>query len=349
MFDFNIQSQWIPGKLKLPVLENGKDMNFLKYKLNPIAGDASYRKFYRLALYKKSNIFVFAKKEKYRNLIAYLAINKFLRSNKILAPKLYAHSFDKGMIAIEDFGDTTFYKVLIKKKNKLVIYKRLIDFLLKIQKIKPKSKIKIIGRRSHVINKYSNKYLFEESNLFFDWYLPLFFTKKKALNIKRKTKKILLKLYNKLNFSNSYFVHRDYHVQNLMRVGNKIGVIDSQDALIGNPAYDLVSLIDDVRLKTSKKLKNKIYNYYLKKTKIVNQYNSKNFCVDFNILSIQRSLKIIGIFARLFKRDGKDKYLKLIPYTWKLLEMRMDPKIFLKLKTILDSNISQKIRKKIIK
>ena len=168
-------------------------MNFLKYKLNPIAGDASYRKFYRLALYKKSNIFVFAKKEKYRNLIAYLAINKFLRSNKILAPKLYAHSFDKGMIAIEDFGDTTFYKVLIKKKNKLVIYKRLIDLLLKIQKIKPKSKIKIIGKRSHVINKYSNKYLFEESNLFFDWYLPLFFTKKKALNIKRKSKKSFTK------------------------------------------------------------------------------------------------------------------------------------------------------------
>ena len=67
---------------------------------------------------------------------------------------------------------------------------------------------------------------------------------------------LLLKLYNKLNFSNSYFVHRDYHAQNLMLVGKKIGVIDSQDALIGNPTYDLVSLIDDVRIKTSSKLKN---------------------------------------------------------------------------------------------
>ena len=323
-------------------------MNFLKYKLNPIAGDASYRKFYRLALYKKSNIFVFAKKEKYRNLIAYLAINKFLRSNKILAPKLYAHSFDKGMIAIEDFGDTTFYKVLIKKKNKLVIYKRLIDLLLEIQKIKPKSKIKIIGKRSHVINKYSNKYLFEESNLFFDWYLPLFSTKKKALNIKRKSKKILLRLYNKLNFSNSYFVHRDYHVQNLMRVGNKIGVIDSQDALIGNPAYDLVSLIDDVRIKTSKKLKNKIYNYYLKKAPKICRAHSQEFIEDFNILSVQRSLKIIGIFSRLFKRDNKNQYLKFIPYTWQLLEMRMHSEIFSELKKILDMHITKKIRKKII-
>ena len=97
----------------------------------------------------------------------------------------------------------------------------------------------------------------EESNLFFDWYLPLFLSKKKALSIKIKSKNILSKLYNQLNFSNSCFVHRDYHVQNLMKVGNNIGLIDSQDALIGNPAYDLVSLIDDVRIKTSTKLKKK--------------------------------------------------------------------------------------------
>ena len=143
-------------------------------------------------------------------------------------------------------------------------------------------------------------------------------------------------------------MHRDYHLQNLMKIGKKIGVIDSQDALIGNPAYDVVSLIDDVRIKTSKKLKNKIYNYYLKKTFKIYRINSKKFLQDFNILSIQRSLKIIGIFSRLFKRDKKSKYLKYIPYTWKLLEMRMDSDIFLRLKEILDKNISKKLRKKII-
>ena len=133
-----------------------------------------------------------------------------------------------------------------------------------------------------------------------------------------------------------------------MKVGKKIGVIDSQDALIGNPAYDLVSLIDDVRIKTSTKLKNQIYNYYLKKTLKLHRINSQKFLEDFNILSVQRSLKIIGIFSRLFKRDKKNQYLKFIPYTWKLLEMRMNSKIFLELKKILDSNISKKIRKKII-
>ena len=320
----------------------------MKSKILPIAGDASFRTFYRLNLNKKSKIIVLAKTEKYKNLIAYTAINEFLRANKIFSPKLYKYNFSKGVIIIQDFGDLSFYKLLLKKKNKLIIYKKLVNLLLKIQKIKPKSKIKNISNGLHVIDKYTNKYLFKESNLFFDWYLPLFLSKKKALNIKIKSKKILTKLYNRLNFSNSYFVHRDYHVQNLMKIGKKIGVIDSQDALIGNPAYDLVSLIDDVRIKTSIKLKNQIYNYYLKKTSKIYRTNAKKFLEDFNILSVQRSLKIIGIFSRLFKRDKKSRYMKFIPYTWQLLEMRMNSGIFSELKKILNNNISKKLRKKIV-
>jgi len=321
----------------------------MKSKILPIAGDASFRTFYRLVLNKTSKIIVLAKKEKYKNLIAYSAVNKFLKKHKILSPKLYSHNFSKGIIVIEDFGSLSFHRILLKTKNKLIVYKKLVDLLLKIQKIKPKSKITNGGSKSHVIEKYSNKYLFKESDLFFDWYLPLLLSRKKALNIKIKSKKILSKIYNNLNLSNSYFVHRDYHVQNLMKVGKKIGVIDSQDGLIGNPAYDLVSLIDDVRIKTSTKLKNQIYNYYSKKTSKIYRNNPQKFLEDFNILSVQRSLKIIGIFSRLFKRNKKKQYLKLIPYTWQLLKMRMNSEIFLELKKILDSSISKKIRKKIIR
>ena len=319
----------------------------MKSKIIPIAGDASFRKFYRLIL-KKNKILVLSKKEKYKNLVAYLAINKFLRKNKVLAPKFYLINYQKGMAIIEDFGNVSFYDVLSKRKNKFLIYKKLIKFLLKIQNIKTKIKIKSINNKFHLMNKYSNKYLFEESNLFFDWYLPLFLSKKKALNVKTKSRNILLKLYNKLNFSNSYFVHRDYHVQNLMKVGNKIGLIDSQDALIGNPAYDLVSLVDDVRIKTSIKLKNQIFHYYLKNSKKSYSNNYQKFLEDFNILSVQRSLKIIGIFSRLFKRDRKKQYLKFIPYTWKLLEMRMSSNIFFQLRKILDENVPKKMRKKIL-
>ena len=329
------------------VLVNGKIINLMKSKILPIAGDASFRKFYRLKLKKKNKIIVFASREKYSNLVAYSAINKFLILNKILAPKLYEHNFKKGILIIEDFGNTNFKKILIKKKNKLLVYKKLVDLLIKIQKIKPRSRLKSILNKSHIVKKYSNQILHKESDLFFDWYLPLFLNKKKNKKIKENSKKILSKMYKKLNFPNSYFVHRDYHAQNLMRFRKKIGVIDSQDALIGNPAYDLVSLIDDVRLKTTTKLKNQIYHYYLKK-KGISGIKKKFFLEDFEILSVQRSLKIIGIFSRLLRRDKKNIYMKFIPYTWKLLEKRMHSQTFGELRKMLDNNVPRRMRNKII-
>ena len=317
----------------------------MKFKILPLSGDASFRIFYRLLINKKSKIIVLAEKDKYKNLVAYSAVNNFLRKNKILSPKLFSYNIKKGIIVIEDFGDISFDKVLLKQKNKKKIYKKIVKLLIKIQKKKPKLKIKSVLRSPHIIKDYSNKELHKESDLFFSWYLPIFFNKKTVLKIKKKIKKNLNKLYKSLNFANNYFVHRDYHVQNLMKVKKKIGIIDSQDALIGNPAYDLVSLIDDVRFKTSKKLKKQIYNYYIKNNLKIDE---EKFLLDFNILAVQRSLKIIGIFSRLFLRDKKSKYLKLIPYAWKLLEARMDLEIFSELKKNLNNSIKQNIRKKII-
>ncbi len=104
-----------------------------------------------------------------------------------------------------------------------------------------------------------------------------------------------------------------------MLVKNKIGVIDNQDALIGNIAYDLASLIDDVRFQTSSSFKKKLFNYYIKSQKKINK---QDFMNDFEIISVLRNLKIIGIFTRLAVRDKKKKYLKFIPYAWKLIKLR---------------------------
>ena len=125
----------------------------MKFKILPIKGDASFRKFYRL-LSKKNKIIITAKREKYKNLIAYLAVNRFLRNNKILAPKLYEINFPKGIMVIEDFGDSSFYNLIFKKKHKFTIYKKLVDLLIKIQKIKPKYKIKGFINRIHKVEKY---------------------------------------------------------------------------------------------------------------------------------------------------------------------------------------------------
>ena len=106
-----------------------------------------------------------------------------------------------------------------------------------------------------------------------------------------------MKIYKKLYFKNIYFVHRDFHVSNIMLSGKKLGLIDTQDALIGNRAYDLASLIDDVRVKLSKKIKI-FYLDIISKIKILkkDQLNLKN---DFDILSVQRNLKILRYFCRL--------------------------------------------------
>jgi len=129
-----------------------------------------------------------------------------------------------------------------------------------------------------------------------------------------------------------------------MKFNGKLGVIDTQDALIGNRAYDLASLIDDVRFKTSQKLKEDIFRYYIKlNKKNIDKYNLVN---DFEILSILRNMKIIGIFTRLAIRDKKLKYLKLIPYTWRLIELRIKKNpVFNDLKKILDNNFPNKMRK----
>ena len=123
--------------------------------------------------------------------------------------------------------------------------------------------------------------------------------------------------------------------------GKKIFIIDTQDAVYGNIAYDLASLIDDVRLKTSKSFKKKIFNFYLNRQKKIDIYKFKN---DFEILSILRNLKIIGIFTRLAIRDSKKKYLKLIPYTWKLIDMRINEnKVFCDLKKLLNQSFKRKL------
>ena len=317
-------------------------MNF-ESKLVPIKADASFRKFYRKRIKKKSSIIVYAEKEKIKNLLNYDSINKLLLKKNINAPRLLSENFNQNLIEIDDLGTKTIFDIFKKKNvNKLKIYKKILVILIKLQKIKLR-KIKNFKKKFYKIPIYSNKLIFNEANLFLDWYIPKIVNKNKKLKIKKELKKIITSLIKKIQLPNTTFVHRDFHVSNLMIKKNKISVIDSQDAVYGNIAYDLASLIDDVRLKTSKNIKEMIYQIYLNlNKKKINKIKFKN---DFEILSVLRNLKIIGIFTRLAIRDKKKIYLKLIPYAWNLIELRLKNNIIFKdLKYCLDVNFSKKIR-----
>jgi len=291
----------------------------LSKSLKKLKGDASLRTFFRNKKKKSSSIIVYANKNKRSNLLVYDSINKILLKNNILAPKLLSENYSKNYIEIEDFGDQTIFNLLKKSRtNKLVIFKRIIRLLNKLQLIRQR-KIKDFKKKNYKIPNYHPKILLEEAKLFSDWYVDQYSVESKKLIFKKKFIKVIKNLIKKLHYKNVTFVHRDFHVSNLMMVKNEIALIDTQDALIGNKAYDLASLIDDVRFKTSNDIKKKLFNYYLKSQKKINKLHIKN---DFEIISVLRNLKIIGIFKRLAVRDKKKKYLKLIPNAWNLIKLR---------------------------
>ena len=316
-----------------------------KKKLTKIKGDASFRQFFRKKLNSKSSIIVYANKQKVKNLLIYDAVNKLLIKNGIIAPKLYKENFSKNYIEVTDLGKNTVFDILDKrKKKKFKIFKEIILLLRKIQKIK-KIKVKNFKKKNYKIPNYTKNLLLKEAKLFCDWYVPTIMSKKKGKLINRELIRKIKFLLSKLKQKNDTFVHRDFHLSNLMIYKNRYALIDSQDAVLGNKSYDLASLIDDVRFKTSTKLKKKVFELYVNINK--NELNLRKFKNDFDILSVLRNLKIIGIFTRLAKRDKKYNYLKYIPYTWKLIELRIKDNFLLQdLKNFLDKNFSKKIRNK---
>ena len=159
-------------------------MRSVKSTLKKIKGDASFRSFYRKKNNKKNSIIVYASKDKEKNLLIYDAINSLLIENKILAPKLYKENYKQNSIEIEDFGDDTIFKLLKKNgSNKINLYKKSIDLLSKIQKIK-QNKIKNFNGKNYKIPVYDDNKLFKEAKLFSDWYTKKYVSNKKLQTLK---------------------------------------------------------------------------------------------------------------------------------------------------------------------
>ena len=310
-------------------------MNFKN--IEKLSGDASHRKFYRDK--KNNSIIVYAKKEKKKNLLIYAAINNLLKKNKIFTPKLISERYKKNYIIIEDLGDDTGLKKF--KNYNINNYVKLFKILKKLSTIR-KRRVKTFLKSDYIINNYSNNELLKEAKLFSEWYMPNII-KENISKLKKLYIKIIKKLILSLKLKKKVFIHRDFHVSNIMIKKNKIYLIDSQDAVFGNEAYDLASLIDDVRINVKLKNREMIYDKFISKKKKLNVAKFRN---DFEILSILRNLKIIGIFTRLSKRDKKHEYLKLIPYAWKMIDQRRkNNTVFEELNYFISMYISKNIKK----
>jgi len=305
-------------------LNQEKAKNFLKqneienYQIKLVAGDASFRSYYRIFVESKTFILMFAPPS-HENVAPFIEIDNFLVANNFSAPKIFAIDKNEGFILLEDFGDQSYSKALAGEEEsgalELNLYKKSCDCLIELHKTQSPQGLAL----------YNNELLFREVMLFVDWYLP--FVKKIELNLKDRARFKLLwfRLFDLLNRENQVLVLRDFHADNLMVLQNKtgyksVGLLDFQDAVIGCKAYDLLSLLEDARRDVNEKNRAEILNYYLTKSEVA----QKSFLQDYAILSLQRNIKIIGIFARLATRDSKPHYLNLLPRVIKFIIMRLD-------------------------
>ena len=277
-------------------------------KTEKITSDASNRKYTRL--FKKQNTSILMDSDPTTNesIENFIYFTKQLRKQKFSAPKIYGQDICNGLLLLEDLGSDSFANILKSKPHlENHIYQEAINQLIEIRK----------NKIPHLTRKYDLKILLQEAVLFSEWYLsPLraSYESSHLLKILRVTLQETLK-------QDTTLVLRDYHAENLMWLPNRrnnrrVGLLDYQDALAGNPAYDIASLLKDARREVPKKLQEELIKYFLKKTNLDHAVFSR----DYSILSAQRNLKIIGIFSRLSIRDNKSGYLDLIPRVWKNLQ-----------------------------
>jgi len=258
--------------------------------------DASFRRYFRIERDNASFIAMDAPPEK-ENCEPFVRIAKYLTIGGIHAPRIIEANLDQGFLLLEDLGDQTFLNTQ-QKNFDIKHYKNAIDVLISIQSLET---------NSANISSYSHTLLTAEMQLLIDWYLP-------ALSSEQHTQlqTIFNLLSNNALSTDQVFVHRDYHARNLMLLANKeLGVIDFQDAVIGSNTYDLVSLLKDAYFELMPADLYTLLQYYYTQAKISTPFT--DFEKQFDLMGLQRHLKVLGIFKRLSIRDGKHQYLADIP------------------------------------
>jgi aminoglycoside/choline kinase family phosphotransferase len=295
--------------------------NFLKNNqietknLIPIKNDASFRKYFRV----DKKILMDADPHLGEDVGSFININHVLREFKLNVPEIFTIDKENGFLLLEDLGENIFSQIL-NSENEEQLYKQAIDVLVEIYK-------KDLNKFSNFtfLEKYSVEKLQDESQLFIEWYL------KKYLKINitdtdiKDFKDIINKIFNNLDTKFEKLVLRDYHVDNLIlqksKLGLKqVGILDFQDAVLGSSSYDLISIIEDVRRPISKDLKNILIKYFIDST----GYHPNQLEKELAFYSVQRNLKILGIFSRLNLRDNKSKYMQYNDNAWKYIESNLN-------------------------
>lgn len=271
-----------------------------EFSITKASEDASFRKYYRIQDKNKTWVLMVAPPDK-EPLDQFLFLAKSLKNRSARAPKVYAFDHQLGVILQEDFGTCSlmqYYQEHDNENNQL-IFNKLNETIIHLQKKCSDIDLPI----------YSSKILIDELSLFHEWYL-------KGLDFKQnKLEDIYSFLLTNIENQNKKFVHRDFHCRNLLIHDDQICLIDFQDALIGPITYDLVSFLKDAyHKKNDLQIMDVCIKFWeLARSNFDVPQDFGDFFIDFEMMGVQRHLKILGIFKRLYLRDGKNQYLNDIP------------------------------------
>ena len=281
----------------------------------PLAGDASFRHYFRLADGTRSAVLMDAPPPEQEKLPAYIAVAGALCRLGFSAPDIHATDLDAGLLLIEDFGDDTFTRALAAGADEQELYTLAIDTLIALQRA-----VAEVGLPD--LQEYDEAKLLFEVSLLVDWYAPAALGYKLPEAARAEYLAIWREILLLAQPERPTLVLRDYHVDNLMRLPGRTGtkgcgILDFQDAVIGSPAYDLVALLKDARRDVQSPLRAAMTARYLAAFPEIDRAGFRRAAA---ILAAQRNAKIIGLFVRLWQRDGKPAYLAHLPRVWRLLD-----------------------------
>jgi aminoglycoside/choline kinase family phosphotransferase len=272
-------------------------------QVEPLVGDASFRRYFRVRNDGRTAMLMDAPPP-HEDTGPFLEVGKWLAGHGHRAPAIHHEDCARGLVLIEDFGADRMRDWLDENAHaEEETYERAIDALVRLHRSPPGP-----------FPPYDMDVYQREAGLFTEWYCPAMKLDVDAEGYRKAFAEVLRPMLPRQN--PGVTVLRDYHAENIMLLPQGAqGLIDFQDALVGHPAYDLVSLLQDARRDVSPELERAMLDRYLAQVDA-----GEHFEADYARLGAQRNAKIVGIFSRLWKRDQKPRYLAFIPRVWEAME-----------------------------
>lgn len=280
----------------------------------------------------------------------FAAVSEFLRRHGLNAPQIIAHDYDSGFLLIEDFGDGRFADLILKGHSERPLYESAIDVLAHLHQVVAPENLAVPGAGAVPLLAYDVLALRTEVHLLLEWFYPAATGQSISMEAGQHFSEAWDDALKRIRPDKPVVVLRDFHAENLMWLehpvgGSRAGLLDFQDALAGSSAYDLVSLTEDARRDVSTELAEEMFRRYVSKRRSVERaFDEEAFRFSAALLAAQRNTKIVGIFARLWKRDGKPRYTQYLPRMWRYLERDLSHPALGSLKSWFDTHIPQSLR-----